>query len=79
MFGYLSAFGGEADMDPGVAPSASVANAPRRKSRCQFCCDAQQLIHDVLGWVDEATRVHHADWRCGGGVAAGGAPGVVTD
>jgi hypothetical protein len=28
MFGYLSAFDSEADMDPGVAPSASVVNDP---------------------------------------------------
>src|SRR5262249_12268835 len=33
MFGYLSAFRSEADMDPGVAPSASVVNDPNRTSR----------------------------------------------
>src|SRR5262245_53244045 len=33
MFGYLSAFGSEADIDPGLASSASVVNDPNRTSR----------------------------------------------
>jgi hypothetical protein len=36
MYGYLSAFGGEADMDRGVASSASVVNDPSRHLTINF-------------------------------------------